>query len=802
MAKDAYEEQNRIEIFLSDDKSGRRDARKNIELLYVLEGTVDITIEGKKKNLHNEDVLLVNADKYYTFCAEGTVLMSFFTVSYELITDILHGADILFLCDSTTHHDDRFKNLTKILKELINNYLLHTKKTYMNFYHISLCYQLLDCLTTQFLVTKIPNTAAGREKSIKYKDRIHVINNYLYENYKEPLSLQNLADELNLTTEYISRFFKKVYGMTFLKYLSNIRLYHAVEELLNTNSPITRIIYDNGFANIAIFNKTFKSAYGMTPFEYRSRLAESSACIPSTGETAIQKKARQILPCNSEKQQLSETFLPDEILVENTELIFPVWNQMINIGTAAELLQAEVREHIIILHHSLQFTYVRFWNIFPTSMFINDSTLNGYNFLEIDHILDFLIHEGMKPFIELGPKQKRIQKNTDTAIISKTGSVDYTGTEKWKNILSQFMQHILSKYGSNEIASWRMELWYNDEEDNPISVSEYLSKFSETRNIIKSYSPETKFGGGGFKTGTNEDVILQCLQLWQKAKQHPEFISIMNYPYVLNGSGNSSRRSINKNFLSDYISKTRNDMNDAGFSCADLYVTEWNLTISDRNFINDSCFKAAYIVRNMIENYSSAAVIGYFSGTDRCSEYFDSDKLLFGGTGLLTKDSIIKPSGFAFEFLNKLYPCCAGKGTNYIVTTDMHDNYGILCYNEQNLGSWYYASQEDRLDKSKMQNYFETYIPLDISIILHGVQDGTYKITVYRVNEQYGNILGLWKDIAYSENPGTEETAYLQQICIPNMTVSYTKIMHKTAHIHIHLEPNEITFYRMTKGNT
>lgn len=34
-----------------------------------------------------------------------------------------------------------------------------------------------------------------------------------------------------------------------------------------------------------------------------------------------------------------------------------------------------------------------------------------------------------------------------------------------------------------------------------------------------------------------------------------------------------------------------------------VYVTEWNLTISDRNYINDTCFKGAYVVKNILDCY-------------------------------------------------------------------------------------------------------------------------------------------------------------------------------------------------------
>ena len=59
--------------------------------------------------------------------------------------------------------------------------------------------------------------------------------------------------------------------MSFADYLTNVRLHHAVDQLLYTDIPITRIVYDNGFSSVALFNKAFKKEYGETPSAVRKR---------------------------------------------------------------------------------------------------------------------------------------------------------------------------------------------------------------------------------------------------------------------------------------------------------------------------------------------------------------------------------------------------------------------------------------------------------------------------------------------------------------------------------------------------
>lgn len=83
-----------------------------------------------------------------------------------------------------------------------------------------------------------------------------------------------------------------------------------------------------------------------------------------------------------------------------------------------------------------------------------------------------------------------------------------------------------------------------------------------------------------------------------------------------------------------------------------------------------------------------------FQGSDRTSEYYDSHDMLYGGTGIITKDGILKPAGFAFDFLNRLLPYYIGKEENCILTTDGHGSYGILCHNAKKLNYNYYLSAE------------------------------------------------------------------------------------------------------------
>ena len=110
-----------------------------------------------------------------------------------------------------------------------------------------------------------------------------------------------------------------------------------------------------------------------------------------------------------------------------------------------------------------------------------------------------------------------------------------------------------------------------------------------------------------------------------------------------------------------------------------LYITEWNFTASVRNYLNDSCFGGAYIIKNILDLYGqSLTIVAHYLWqlTVRSSITIPTNCCLVE-QGFLPKDGILKPSGFAFDFLNRLYPYYVGHGENYLISTDQHDSYGI-----------------------------------------------------------------------------------------------------------------------------
>lgn len=223
------------------------------------------------------------------------------------------------------------------------------------------------------------------------------------------------------------------------------------------------------------------------------------------------------------------------------------------------------------------------------------------------------------------------------------------------------------------------------------------------------------------------------------------------------------------------------------------------MTISDRNFLNDSCFKGAYIIKNILDIYDKVDMAAYFVGSDRVTEYCDTGNLLFGGTGLVTKDGILKPAGFAIEFLNRLYPYVTAKGNYYLITTDRNDNYGIICHNQKKLNYNYYFMKENEVEKDGIWKYFEDREPLELKFHLTGINDGEYKAKIYCINDSSGSVMHIWQELDFEKDLSRNDIKYFRRVCEPKLSIKKIKVEGGVIDFKLNMEANEIVYIRISR---
>ncbi|MCF7817854.1 MAG: AraC family transcriptional regulator [Kiritimatiellales bacterium] len=139
------------------------------------------------------------------------------------------------------------------------------------------CSAAVDALFRLFLIELCRAAPAAPESSVKdFNPRMETVRCYLDQHYAEPVRLEQLCALSGLRTANLCRQFKAHTGLGTGDYLKQRRLAAALQKLRTTSEKILTICYECGFSDISNFNRTFQSAFGQTPTEYR-RHARSAA---------------------------------------------------------------------------------------------------------------------------------------------------------------------------------------------------------------------------------------------------------------------------------------------------------------------------------------------------------------------------------------------------------------------------------------------------------------------------------------------------------------------------------------------
>ena len=110
----------------------------------------------------------------------------------------------------------------------------------------------------------------SREKEQKQTDRIEMAKTYIAEHYMEQLSLNDVAEYVELNPSYFSKLFRLEMNLNFSEYLMKVRMEKAMQLLRDPKLRIYEIGGMVGYEDAVSFGRAFKKSVGMSPKEYRN----------------------------------------------------------------------------------------------------------------------------------------------------------------------------------------------------------------------------------------------------------------------------------------------------------------------------------------------------------------------------------------------------------------------------------------------------------------------------------------------------------------------------------------------------
>ncbi|MBU5212388.1 response regulator [Bacillus oleronius] len=121
----------------------------------------------------------------------------------------------------------------------------------------------------QFVMKAVELVQAWRANH--QKGYLQTAKEYIENNYEKNISLEEVADFVELSPFHFTKMFKEKFGVTFIDYLTDVRLEHAKRELIHTNKSLKEICYSVGYNDPNYFSRVFKKKTGLSPTIYRNQ---------------------------------------------------------------------------------------------------------------------------------------------------------------------------------------------------------------------------------------------------------------------------------------------------------------------------------------------------------------------------------------------------------------------------------------------------------------------------------------------------------------------------------------------------
>lgn len=822
-----FDQGSPIRLFMHKLGDVARHWHESLELLFVLTGEVTVLTGDKQTTLQPDDILLINGNVIHELHSDGCVLiavqikLSKFDIPQTVVNQLY------FDCNSITHPvPERFERIKRLITSMLQ---FDTADSEMLFRGRTLAYALLGELAQNFKAEK----PVAELNTHKHLERMNNILRYIGEHCHEQLTLGQLAEQEHLSTPYLSSFFEKHMGVNFTTYYTNLRLERAMHDLLYTDITVEQVAAKNGFSDPRAYVRAFKKKYGVLPSQYRKTAAAPDASISEESLNAINylnfkpenyfHVLSRYLPQEDAAPAAVSAAVPAEsfppICVDTAAYGTALqhhWKTFMGVARAKDLLYGDVQEMLRQLQKDVGFRFLRFHGIFSDDMLVCQRGKNGqlqFNFTLVDKALDFALSVGLKPLIQFSFMPSALAEDPKHTIFSNPVVISMPRKmEEWELLVREFLAHIRSRYGQQEIRSWLYSVW--NEPDTSTSMfgfphkEDYFRLYQHTYKTVKAFDEALIFGTPSLFPATEASYrwFSEYLQFCRTNACSPQFADVHYYadnfqelPFDAASFTAPAKFSRDGDHFSKFIDRLQQFTKDEQIETLPLYITEWNLTVSHRNLINDTCFKATHLAKNFLENYDRLDAIGYWALTDFLDELFPEEALFHGGMGLFTANGIKKPAYHAMSMMAKLGDALICRGEGYFVTRRANGELAAILYNYEHCNSLF-VDEGLGLSATSRDGVFPNSRPVDMTLTLQNLPEGSYRIRETILNQQHGSCFDAWVEMG-GEALSAEDTTWLQQRCVPALHLSTMETQQGQLYYTATLAPHEVRLVEIKPTN-
>ncbi len=413
------------------------------------------------------------------------------------------------------------------------------------------------------------------------------------------------------------------------------------------------------------------------------------------------------------------------------------WEQMFGSGRANLTLRESYRNDLRAVKQAIDFKYVRFHAILHDENGVYNEDEHGnpvYNFAYVDQIYDGLLKDGVRPVVEISFMPKKLAFNPDALhpFWYKQNVSPPKSMERWDDLMKYFAQHLVDRYGIDEVAQWYFEVWNEPNIDfwNGIPRMEsYFDLYAHTARDLKSVSPRLRVGGPATAAAS---WIPEFLKYTSENHVPVDFVSTHGYAddTVQNLFGTNEDIPMDDR-VCRAIAKVHRQIQDSAMPKLPLFWTEWN--VQGMNESRDTAFVGTGLSNTIRECDGLVDMMSFWTFSDVFEEGGPIPKPFEGQFGLRAKGGINKPGYYAFALLHQLGDQrLANPSKNVIVTRSSDGSLIIAAWNIVDPG--------------------QPPAQKEMTLVFRGVRPDA-SVSIVRVDEDHSNTLKAYAAIGKPLDP-------------------------------------------------
>ena len=231
---------------------------KEIELVYVLDGALEININNSVQTLHTDEFRLINSVESHSLSGDNAKCL-ILDISYEFASQFDESLySSVFKVIGGSGAEDELRNLLWQLSRTVNEPKLPDLRQYS---------LITDILHVLFVQCRHENPNAVKESEKVQSRHVKLAIEYIEQHYREEFTEKGVAEILGVQPVYLAQRFKEATGKTFTEYVMEFRLERAMDALINKGMPIDDAADYGGFPSKRTFVAKCKRIYNITSFQ-------------------------------------------------------------------------------------------------------------------------------------------------------------------------------------------------------------------------------------------------------------------------------------------------------------------------------------------------------------------------------------------------------------------------------------------------------------------------------------------------------------------------------------------------------